>query len=119
MVGVATVYTGPVGAPLYCDRWDTEWHYDAATGPWVAVDVGEYESGRVQCGDWLELVFTDGARLRARALDAGRLRGYYVEDWGADRPIVVDVPREWAPFEGLSAPVQVEVPPYESRGAGD
>ena len=109
IVGVATVYTGPVGNPLYCDRWDTEWMYDEAARPWVALDVSLYRSGLVACGSPVRLVFEDGRVLQARALDAGLFRGHYVEQWGADLPIVVDVPAHLAPFAGWSAPVRVEI----------
>lgn len=61
------------------------------------------------CGAPVRLEFEDGRVVQARALDAGRLRGYYVEQWGAERPIVVDVPQHLAPFRGLSAPVRVEI----------
>lgn len=109
MIGVATVYTGPVGNPLYCDRWDTEWMYDEAMMPWVALDVNLYRMGAVECGDPVRLTFEDGRELQARALDAGRFRGHYVEQWGGHRPIVVDVPAHLAPFPGWSAPVQMEL----------
>lgn len=102
LVGTATMYAGPARAPLYCDGWDTEWHYDVGTEPWVALDVGLFESGLVPCGAPVT-VWGPGWSLRARALDAGRLAGHYVEEWGADRPIVVDVPEHLAPFEGMSA----------------
>lgn len=107
LIGVATVYGAfYAGQPLYCDDGLGEpLIYSESTVPWVAVDVGEYESGRIRCGDELWLRFGDGSELRALALDAGYLAGYYVEQWGS--PIVVDIPEHLAPFPGLSAPVQV------------
>ena len=109
LVGVATMYTGPTGAPSYCDRWDTEYAYSEEMAPWVALDVGLYESGVVACGASVRLVFEDGQTLRARALDAGYLARHYVEEWGRERPIVADVPAHLAPFGGWSAPVRVEI----------
>jgi len=99
LVGVATTYGEPAhqAQPLYCDGWDTHWHYDARTPPWVAVDVSEYQEGRVRCGDEL-VVYVAGERLEARALDAGYLYGWQTEIGG---PIVVDVPQLHAPFAGL------------------
>lgn len=106
IVGVATVYAGSyVDGPLYCARPGHQMRYDLDALPWVAVDVREYESGRIWCGDELWLRFEDGTELQALALDAGPFEGYYVEEWGADRAIVVDVPAHLAPFPGLSAPV--------------
>lgn len=106
LIGVATVYGAwHSGQPLYCDGAGVDLIYSESTVPWVAVDVREYESGRIRCGDELWLRFGNGAELRALALDAGYLRGYYVEQW--DAPIVVDVPMHLAPFPGLSAPVRV------------
>lgn len=107
LVGVATVYGGPyVGQPLYCDGVGEDLVYSEMTTPWVAVDVREFEMGRILCGDELWLRFEDGSELRALALDAGPFEGYYVEQWGR-QPIVVDVPVHLAPFAGLSAPVRV------------
>ena len=88
--GLATWYAGPyIGEPLYCDRGDGL-IYSEDLPPWVAVDVGEYWSGRVQCGDMLAVKFANGETLRARAWDAGYL---------ARHGIVVDVPlhlaRKW------------------------
>jgi hypothetical protein len=78
--GAATYYAAAqhAGRPLYCDQHvgvDGSLVYDENDPPWVAVDVGRYESGEVRCGDWLLLVFDDGGWLTARALDAGRLAG--------------------------------------------
>lgn len=106
LVGVATVYGGPyVGQPLYCAGPEGP-VYSESTTPWVAVDVREFEAGRIRCGDELWLRFEDGSELRALALDAGPFEGYYVEQWGR-QSIVADVPVHLAPFDGLSAPVQV------------
>ena len=103
LLGVATWYAGPyVGGPLYCGGT-----YALSEAAWVAVDVTEYESGRIQCGDILT-VWIGGKMLQARAMDAGPLYRYYVEQWGKDTPIVVDVPRHlWPAGAALSARVQV------------
>ena len=84
---VATWYAGIyVGGPLYCGGHYTEQHT-----PWVAVDVDDYISGRVSCGDWLRI--TDGDTvLLAQAMDAGYLSRYFVEDYGPSIRIGVDVP---------------------------
>lgn len=103
LLGVATWYAGPyVGGPLYCGGT-----YAEDTAPWVAVDVSEYQSGRIQCGDLLT-VWIGGKMLQAWAMDAGYLYRYYVEQWGKETPIVVDVPRHlWPAGAALSARVQV------------
>jgi hypothetical protein len=114
LVGVATIYGGPYdpnidyeGNPLYCDCRDSARHIfrEDARDPWVAVDVGLYESGQVRCGDELWVYFPDGEVLQAPALDAGHLAKYYVIDYPG-LPIVVDVPGMFATFNGVS-PVRV------------
>jgi hypothetical protein len=114
LVGVATVYGGPVdtrqheGNPLYCDMYDGKPHYyTAGQAPWVAVDVSHYQNGDVRCGDALVIYFPDGQVLEALALDAGYLERYCVEQWGCDKPIVVDVPHVFFPQPGISAPARV------------
>lgn len=97
-VGVATYYPASefAGRPLYCDyQFEEELVYSEGTADWVAVDVGLYQSGEVWCGDELLILFEDGRRLRARALDAGTFEGYYVADWPG-LPIVVDIPEHLA-----------------------
>jgi hypothetical protein len=104
--GVATVYGDPVhfGRPLYCDRGNGL-SYRTDMVPWIAVDVSEYESGRVRCGDLMLVVFDNGALL-AQAYDAGYLYKHYVEQW-LPRRIVADVPVHLAPHNNLSALVEV------------
>lgn len=87
------------GNPLYCSHYDGQpYSYDQETaekvGPWVALDVGLYESGVVRCGQELVIIFEDGSTLAVVALDAGRFSGYYVQSWPA-LPIVADVPEYW------------------------
>lgn len=105
LVGVATVYAGIyVGGPLYCDC-DGTMFYDDGTPPWIALDVGLYGSF-ADCGDEI-LLYGDGWRLAARALDAGPLSRYYVADYGPAFPIIADVPEHLTPFRGLSARTRV------------
>lgn len=120
-VGVATTYDEPrfVGQPLYCDSSDNDLYYDAATMPWIAVDVSEYLTGRVQCGDVFLLRFADGTMLEARAQDAGYLydaaclRRHYLDD-NQCLPIVADVPTYLAPFTDTSSVVtMVNISAYE------
>ena len=93
---MATTYAGPfVGQPLYCDCGQGL-TYSQHTTPWVALDVTEFQSGRVQCGDLVVVRFEDG-----QALDAGPLYPHVIADTG--QPIAVDVPAHLAPFPGLSA----------------
>ena len=103
LTGMATVYTADQHAdlPLYCDRGHG-WTYAETTTPWVALDVRHYHTGAVRCGDLVMLRFPGGQVLTARALDAGNLERYHVQDHG---PIVADIPEHLAPFDGLSAPV--------------
>ena len=102
LAGAATAYGGPAhaGKPLYCDRGNGL-IFDQVTQPFVALDVGLYETGQVRCGDLIRVTFPSGEMLEAQALDAGYLDGYCVDDLHAW--IVVDVPLQFAPFEGLSA----------------
>lgn len=106
VTGAATAYGGPehLGQPLYCDTRSTL-IFGRVHTPFVAVDVSEYHSGRVQCGDWIRIRFANGHTLDAQALDAGYLYRYRVEQWNA--PIVVDIPFEFKRFPGISAPATV------------
>jgi len=120
LVGIATMYGGPLDSgahedrPLYCDMYDGKSHvFEVGAAPWIAVDVAHYESGAVQCGDMFLLLFEDDSvPLRgysvvvAQSLDAGFLERHWVEDWGPDRRIVVDVPYLFWTQSGLAAPAQ-------------
>jgi hypothetical protein len=66
---------------------------------WVAVDVGLYESGRVRCGDEIQVRFSDGIVLYALALDSGPLADYYIVDYGPSRPIIADIPDIYWPYD--------------------
>ena len=107
---VATRYDEPyVGGPLYCGGT-----YTLEAEPWVAVDVGLYESGAICCGDVL-LVTTPYGTIRARAIDSGPLLRYNV----GGQPILVDIPTHLAPFAPrLSSPVKVVNLSGLSREAG-
>jgi hypothetical protein len=98
---VATWYAGYTG-DVYC-RDATTRELQAAGMPWVAVDVRWYETGRVRCGDLLEVTFP-GRTLRAYALDAGPLSQYQVQGLGT---IGVDVPAHLWPVKGRAAVVGV------------
>ena len=78
--------------------------YDESTLPWIAVDVSEYQSGNVQCGDVMLLYFADGSTMHAMAYDAGYLYNYRTAGW-PDMPIVADVPAFLVPFTGTSSVV--------------
>lgn len=103
LVGVATVYDGELDAPLYCDQHlSGTLTYGGVAEPWVALDVGEYLSGRFRCGDRLLVILPGREPFIARALDAGRFEGRWVEGWPRSSPIVVDLPRWLAPEGAMS-----------------
>lgn len=89
LVGGVTFYGGPFeGKPLYCGGT-----YAPETGPWVALPVEWYESGKVKCGDVMLIQFGDGGTQLVRALDAGRLNDFRV--WDTGKRFVADLPRYW------------------------
>jgi hypothetical protein len=85
--GGLTFYYGPAfeGQPLYCGGV-----YEESNGPWIAVDVRWYESGKTLCGDLYYIVFSDGSTMLARARDAGYLADYTVWDTGLS--MIADLP---------------------------
>lgn len=97
LVGVITTYAGQyVGQPLYCDRGTGMIYADNLD--FIALPVGEFESGRAECGDWVRVTI-QGQSFWAQALDAGPLEKYRVEQFGT-LPIVGDVPShlwDWKP----------------------
>lgn len=106
--GVATYYSkAKFGSqPLRCDYQFTEkLIYDESTPAWFAVDINQYTSGNVQCGDEFLLIFGSGEWLIAQALDSGTFEGYWVSTW-PDEPIVVDLPEHLKPFKGMSGLVR-------------
>jgi hypothetical protein len=99
-IGIATWYSAPLGSPLYCDTWDTVLAYDPLA-EWIAVDVNEYRTGHVQCGDLL-LLRTPYGTVMARAVDAGPLHRFHLTDH-PDLAIIADVPMHLKPFPGRSS----------------
>lgn len=89
--GGITFYYGDLfeGSNLACPGYK----YEPETGPWLAVPVSWYESGKVECGDWFLIEFGDGSNMLARALDAGPIDEYNV--WDTGLPFVADLPRYW------------------------
>jgi len=93
--GWLTVYGPPLDthiqnrSPVYCDR-GYGWTYGSLTVPFVALDVGMYESGAARCGDELLIYPARGDPFYALALDAGNL---------AEFGIVADIPLRWASFD--------------------
>lgn len=53
------------------------------------------------CGDQLRIDFEAGQVITITLLDTGAFRQYYIEDFGPNRPIIVDVSEYAWPF-GLS-----------------
>lgn len=90
LAGIATYYTGPVGAPLYCDD-GSGCVYDLDTPAWVALSEHLYESGWANCGDRIKVLFEDGRFLVATAMDAGPLQNYHLEQ-SPELPLLVDIP---------------------------
>ena len=72
----------------------------------MAFDIGWYESGRIKCGDDMLLIFETGSML-VKAWDAGTFQGYWVEGFGPDAPILVDLPEHLRPDGRMSWPVVV------------
>lgn len=104
------MYDWPVGSPLYTDTTGAGVYREDGL-PFVAFPVEWYESGFIRPGEWIWLEFPNQEEwLYAQALDAGPFgpsTGLCVEQWGCDKPIVADVPKPFAPFPGLSAPVRL------------
>jgi len=91
MVGGQTFYYGEPfeGSNLSCSGF----RYAEETGPWLAVPISWYESGKVECGDWFLIEFSDGSKMVARALDSGPIDEYNV--WDTGLPFMADLPRYW------------------------
>jgi hypothetical protein len=89
--GITYYYEQFVGRELYCGNH----RYEPETGPWLALDVSEYESGRARCGDVFLVEFYDGTTMLARALDAGYLYAYEDGVWDTGLPFVADLPYYW------------------------
>lgn len=88
--GGVTFYYGEFeGRTLGCYPYK----YEKATGPWVAVDVSWFRTGKVECGDWAIVQFPDGEYTIARILDSGYLAENKV--WDSGLPFVADFPKYW------------------------
>jgi len=104
-LGIATYYTGPIGAPLYCD--DGTGHlYDVDAAPWVSLSEKLYKTGWAECGDKMKVVFEDGTSLIALAMDAGPLHKYFLEE-NPGLPLLADVPQHLWPYDTMSAQVKL------------
>ena len=117
LVGVLTTYAGKyIGQPLYCDRGNGMVYADRLA--FIALPVGEFESGRAVCGDQVR-VTVNGQPFYALALDAGPLEKYRVTQFG-DVPIVGDVPRHlWAHAPDISGTGSVFNESAFNRTCGD
>lgn len=109
LVGIVTMYAldAHAGLPLFCATYSEPATFSPDAPPWIALDVSLYHSGLIECGDPVLVIFEDGSRLTLRALDAGPLDQYCVEDMSGCVPIVGDVPEpHWTqPYIGAYARV--------------
>jgi hypothetical protein len=103
--GAGTIYLGPVGNRLYCDRGNGL-IYSEDTRPFAAFPVGKYESGEIRCGDWMRVTeYRDDGTTRTfvvQALDAGTF-GEHTKIGGL--PIVMDGPPfyvSWPLYPGFA-----------------
>jgi hypothetical protein len=94
--GAGTIYLGPEGNPLRCDRGNGL-IYSRDTEDWVAFPGVLFDSGEVQCGDLVHvLVFLPDGTTRAflaRVYDSGDF-GEHTTIGGL--PIRIDAP-PWVP----------------------
>lgn len=94
LIGLITTYGPPLDDhirdenPLYCAGPDGPL-YGTMDEPWIALDVGEYESGRAHCGDRVAVMLDSGETFTARAMDAGYLAAHGIV---ADVPLRIDPP---------------------------
>jgi len=96
---IATMYAGAVNAPLFCSTPARPLSFSPHTDPWVAFPVERYQSGEVQCGDWIVVKFPSGQRLYARAWDAGGFGAYCVRQHDGSCPsIEMGIPSIWWPM---------------------
>jgi hypothetical protein len=97
LAGLGAQYTEAehLGNVLYCDRGQGL-VYDRFTGPWVAIDVEEFEAGRYRCGDWITVYPEGWPAFSARVLDAGRLNS---RTFRSGQQVIVDVPEYWATWQ--------------------
>ena len=96
---VATVYTATIGAPLYCDTYNTEYSFHPDQAPFLA---WPFDVAGGQCGDDI-LVTINDKKYWYKALDSGLFGKHRViQSDGYCAPIAVDIPEFFAPFDGLS-----------------
>lgn len=80
--------------------------YDKHTPAWVALDDSVFALGW-RCGDWIRVTYADGVVLEGYFYDTGFLHRHYVEDFGPDNRIVVDVPKKFWHRDDMSIPARV------------
>jgi len=104
-LSVATYYGAEewAGLPLWCDTPETPAVYSPDTVPWLALDAGEYYSGRARCGDRYQVTFWDGRQVNLQTLDAGRLGRYCVRSLDPQGRthclrIAADIPEYFWPY---------------------
>ena len=103
MIVSITMYTGTIGAPLFCGGT-----YDPAQS-WVAWD---FAVNGGQCDDIIRITTLDGTVYEEPARDSGKFGHHCVRQLDGTCPrIAVDVPQHLAWFPGLST-----LPRTESRG---
>ena len=102
MSGAATTYVQEMwgGRPLFCSTPQRPLYYDAASPPWAAFSLSDYQSGAVRCWDLMHIreYLPDGT-VRSSvvyALDAGPFGANCVMMGDECVPIVVDRPGEVA-----------------------
>ena len=99
---VITVYTATLGAPLYCDGWDTDLLYSPMTQPWVAMPAAWYENGG-HCGDRVGIKAAGELRYFSVLDRIAPGDWYVVQPDGEHLPIGADVPeRFWWGGDDLS-----------------
>lgn len=81
--------------------------YGKHTPPWVALDDSVFALGW-ECGDLIRVSYSDGEVLEGLFLDTGFLHAHYVEDFGPERRIVVDVPKRFWHRDDMAVLVRVE-----------
>lgn len=97
--GSPTIYEGVVtyysiarfeSQPLYCGGDLT---YAQENMPFIAMPLSWYQSGLVECGDTVTLVFEDRQAGQYTALDSGMFYdgNYWVSTW-PELPIIADLP---------------------------
>lgn len=94
--GAATYYPAArfEGRPLYCDQFlGGGLTYAQENMPLIAMPLSWYQSGLIECGDTVTLIFEDGRARQYMALDSGMFYdgNYWVSTW-PELPILADLP---------------------------